>query len=352
MRKYLILLIIFISFQVHAGQTIIPVISSNSVTNANLTVVLTDGSASVDFGSAVVSADSLTFTDIVEVKDSAGRMIWGYAKTAGAGTVVNVVSGKGGATANWTYKDAAFDNDDDSGYTYRILSSNKYSESVASVTETSGHLYLAFINGGSMFWSADNDYSAYAGTDAGSTPYMFVFNGTNTIIAYGGAAGGGVALGADGLAAWDLTSDWSVVNCNGTINDSNTFTNTAASGCVTLTDSGIITPGKLYKATLNGSPSAGTLSFRGNSSDPIWCSGNTCNGYAAAVWNKIIIYNAEGGIGATTDITSMTLEPVTDVAATGLHLHSTKNGTDLKIAYKRASYYMDDVTNVSIYRAL
>lgn len=40
---------------------------------------------------------------------------------------------------------------------------------------TSGELHIATINGGAMFFHDSIDFSAYAGNDAGLTPYRFVF---------------------------------------------------------------------------------------------------------------------------------------------------------------------------------
>ena len=74
-----------------------PVVDSDTVLNADATIVLTDGSAA---WSAVGIDDSVYLTGkyIVAVYDAAGVAAFGYYQSAGAGAVVNT---KGGATQNW-----------------------------------------------------------------------------------------------------------------------------------------------------------------------------------------------------------------------------------------------------------
>jgi len=81
-----------------------PVVASGASTNANTTLNLADGAASVTFALSDHSA-YYTGTYMIAVYDASGRGILGYYKSAGAGAVVNANSG---ATQNWIYKDPAF----------------------------------------------------------------------------------------------------------------------------------------------------------------------------------------------------------------------------------------------------
>jgi hypothetical protein len=62
-----------------------------------------------------------------------------------------------------------------------------------------GDLHIATKDGEAMFFHDSIDFSTYAGTDGGSTPYRLVFTDSagKNAVAYGGAAGGGEALGVE-----------------------------------------------------------------------------------------------------------------------------------------------------------
>lgn len=212
---------------------------------------------------------------------------------------------------------------------------------------TSGDLHIATRDGEAMFFHDSIDFSAYAGTDGGSTPYRFVFTDSAglTATAYGGAAGGGEALGADIFSGWDFTSGWAANKC--TINDSNTFTLIASTGYVY--DSDAVVANRLYKATaFEATVSAGSAALRGPASKPIYCSAGR-TGYGTPVNTQVNIYNLSGDVGAITDVTALEMKPLTDVPATGLHLMSTKNGTTRNMASVETGFDPNAIVGVKIY---
>lgn len=75
--KYLILLLLF------AGHSYAGVITSGSVTQANMRLSAVDGTAFVDFSAADVLTDYVGRA--LRIKDSAGRIIKGWIKAAGSG---------------------------------------------------------------------------------------------------------------------------------------------------------------------------------------------------------------------------------------------------------------------------
>jgi len=79
-------------------------VDSDSCTNANVTINLTDGSAS--FVDSTI--DDSAYQDgrcVICVYDAAGKCAFGYYKSGGSGAIVNT---KGGATQNWIYVAAGF----------------------------------------------------------------------------------------------------------------------------------------------------------------------------------------------------------------------------------------------------
>jgi len=94
-------------------------VASGVVTLLNTVIVLTNGVASVDFTSATVPRNYQGC--LLQVRDSAGRLIQGFVYTNGTGTAQNIVLTKGGTTRNWTTQDGSFNIADTSGYTYAIL---------------------------------------------------------------------------------------------------------------------------------------------------------------------------------------------------------------------------------------
>ncbi len=85
---------------------------------------------------------------------------------------------------------------------------------ISESTITSGDLHIATKAGEAMFFVDGLDFDSldgvsYKGTDAGSTPYRFVFTDSagKTAVAYGGALGGGEALGSELVTNSGFDSD-------------------------------------------------------------------------------------------------------------------------------------------------
>jgi hypothetical protein len=122
------------------------VLATGSCTNANHAINLTDGNASAGCS----GVDLSTFSgEWAEWYDSAKLKVAGYIGGAsGAGQKVFTSSAL--STQNWQTKAGSFNNNDSSGYVYRILSTNQLGRQVASGTVASADVKLATVNGGSM----------------------------------------------------------------------------------------------------------------------------------------------------------------------------------------------------------
>jgi hypothetical protein len=97
------------------------IILTESVTQANTTLTMADGSAAADFSDAGVFAAG----NYMVVTDSGGREAKGWFGTL-AGTEMPVMSARGGATQNWESVDVAFDGDDEDGYTVEVYNFRDY----------------------------------------------------------------------------------------------------------------------------------------------------------------------------------------------------------------------------------
>jgi hypothetical protein len=203
---------------------------------------------------------------------------------------ITLTNSPGGTTYNFGVKDSAFNYNDTSGYTYRILSSTAYSKLIATQSPVSGTLHIATVDGGAMFFHDSIDFSSYAGNDTDSTPYLFVFYDSTgkSAQAYAGAVGGGKALGAE-------------------------------------INTGTLTLNTLYEITATEVNHFGTGLEVGEfftSAGTETCDAN----------NKVKAF--------------------TDIAATGLHLLSTKNGSTRNMKSVESGFNPLTITKVNIYRAL
>ena len=82
---------------------------NGSVSNANMTVNLGAGAADIDFSDAAIPRDYMGA--LLRVMDSAGRSIYGFVYTDGAGTVQNAVR-------SWYYMDPHWQTD--WSYDYKV----------------------------------------------------------------------------------------------------------------------------------------------------------------------------------------------------------------------------------------
>jgi len=131
-------------------------VASGTVTDANMTITLTAGSADIDFSSATVPRNYQGYE--LHIQDSAGREVIGFVYTNGAGTIQNIVSAKGGSTRNWTYQHASFDTTDD--YKYQLFKIwNAPIVASGPVTAANSHLDTTAAN--AFAWLNGVDLSAF-----------------------------------------------------------------------------------------------------------------------------------------------------------------------------------------------
>ena len=350
------------------SQEIRPIIATGSATNANTTCVLTDGSASCDFSADVVTANMLTNGDVLEVRDSAGRVIYGFIK-AETGTVIDITNTPLGSTYNWGLKDASFDNDDDSGYTYRIISRHQYGALIAAHTVTAGQTHLATVAAGAMFFHDSIDFSAYAGNDTDSTLYQFVFEDSAGKVAqaYAGAVGSGEALGSELLSNGGFSGSWTgeipdgwvmvgTADANNYIvkddvNDTVQIVN--KSGYIGIRQDGILNPiGLLYKRVADVFVTSGSLQIElGGALIPFVATSGLSTAYmTGAISISFYVQRAVNNSNAV--VSSVSLKQVTEVPATGLHLLSAKNGSTRNMFRTESGFNPNLITKIRIYRAL
>jgi hypothetical protein len=250
---------------------------------------------------------------------------------------------------------------------------------VYSATVTTGQTHIATVDAGAMLFHDSIDLSAYAGDDAGSTPYLMGLYNSDGKAAFGyigavGAGESGVEKVTDGgLEAW--TSDTNLTNWTetlvgtGTVNKESTIIhggtysaniNVGATGSGTLISQPVsTTSGLLYKITSYAKADSGTPSFAYDfvfTQSGITLTTDYAEYSRYQTENTTTIrtfswraYSATGKILYTDDISVKALR---DVPATGLHLHSTKNGTDRKMTSVTANFNPNAIVGIKIWRAL
>jgi hypothetical protein len=150
-------------------------------------------------------------------------------------------------------------------------------------------------------------------------------------------APGGLTVSTDLLSGWNLTDPWTK-NSSVTIVDADSFSSTAAGS---VWKAGLVS-GRLYKRTFERNTTATSAVFRTLSSGTTALNPNdaglsTGNNYyiADATYDSVCVRN--GGAG-TTDITSMKCEYISDCAATGALILSTKGGATRAWTYIHPSF--------------
>lgn len=264
----------------------------------------------------------------------------------------------------WSVKSSGFDPNQASGYTWQILSNNPLGRQTAAATGlTSANVHLATVDAGAMVEIVGVDLSPYVGNDSGGTktiinprstsaatmatnPYLLCLydSAGKSACGYAGAAGAGEALGSDTLAGFNFTSGWTEVSA--TITDADTFN---ASGIGTGLIANAVTyatVGALTKGTINATASTRLLSNTGTTTYAI-STGSAVSGYKTSDSGGVYLY---AGVTGSRDISTLKLERVTDIAVTGLHLHSTANATDRKMARVDSGFSPNQVTSYKVYR--
>lgn len=224
----------------------------------------------------------------------------------------------------------------------------------AEQTPVSGTLHIATKDGEAMFFHDSIDFSTYAGTDAGSTPYRLVFTDAagKKAEAYGGAVGGGEALSAELITTWinGITDPMETLTVNANGKDLDAVINSTANG---FANTNSLAPvGRLLK--INRTITSGTgISF-------FWTPGGVKNFGSNNLVDVYHTANHASGEGHHSIYTSgacnfsqtTSSKAITDIPATGLHLMSTMNGTTRNMASVETGFNPNTVTSVKIYHAL
>lgn len=244
-------------------------------------------------------------------------------------------------------------------------------------TLTAGTLKIATVDGGAMMFRAGADYSGYAGTDAGSTPYLLELGDSAGAVAYAwiGAAGAGETLGTEivtngNMETGDPPTGWvgfqstltkaSVERTGGagtySVAISRDTANSACEQSVTLTignlykfyawakkNDGGTTFASVVWASSYGERMAGILPVNLNNT---WV--NIVQTFTSTAASAKALYNVAGSTtGGNLD--DVSLKQLTDVPATGLHLMSGNNGTTRNMGYVETGFNPNTVTRLRIY---
>ncbi len=312
-------------------------LSNGNVTNANMTVTLGAGAADIDFSSPACPRGYMGAK--LRVIDSAGRSIYGFVYTDGAGNVQNIVNAKGGSTRNWTVQETDFDDDDDGGYKFQLSRTPPVVVASGTVLDANFKVDL----------SADNAYVELVGVDL--TPYQ---DGRHLIAIYdhsynygllghiSDTAPLGETLGLELIVAaddrtfdsdtgwWDLGVGWEITGGKSVFTASHynmkreAFLTAGAYykviGTYTITDSYLyLQAGLEYKKVYAG---VGRIDY-------ISCNrGITC-GYASLV--------------ATGTVDDVSWKRVTDIAATGALIVSTQ-ADGIRSWYYKNGYFQGDTS--------
>lgn len=227
-------------------------------------------------------------------------------------------------------------------------------------TLTAGALKIATVNGSAMLFRDGADYSAYAGTDAGSTPYLLELadSAGKVAWAYIGDNGAGEAgnelladSGFDSAPAWSLGAGWAVSGGVGVA--------TATTGQISQLNK-TISLGQLLKFKYDIKSTSGvSLSWAIDTSTVLGAIKTAAadniteyitNTLATSSTRSISIRNRGGG-SSTGTIDNFSCPALTDVPATGLHLMSSKNGTTRNMGYVETGFNPNAITLLRVYPA-
>lgn len=249
----------------------------------------------------------------------------------------------GGATQSWSVKDTAFNYNDTSGYTWRIVSSAANGRTVYSNAITSSAIHASMVAGAAFFFHDTIDFSTYA--VSGTQKYLIALYDSSNRVAWGyaKAAGGGEAAATDVLAGWNFTNGWTA-SAGATINDANTFTTTGST--FIYKNANPFTVGQLLKITFDSTQTAGTPDMRHNAGTAIVSDGAT-NSYFTALAVSLWV---RSGVAATVDVNTMTAFAVTAPPVTGLTITSTPDGATYDWTAITTGFNANAITSAKIWR--
>jgi hypothetical protein len=235
-----------------------------------------------------------------------------------------------------------------------------------SETLTAGALKMAIVNGGAMLFRDGKDYSPYAGTDAGSTPYLIEMcdSAGKVAYAYAGAVGAGAALGGELLTngsfdgAWganDLPAGHSIFGTPGANNylqkdDANDRLRIYSTGSIIGARQFVVSIGALYQMQVD---------IQSVTSGGVYIAVDGASVFSVAAAGVLTDISCASGISAllsrnsTADVlvNSWSIQKYNDVAATGLHLMSAKNGTTRNMGYVENGFNPNLITLLRVYPA-
>lgn len=214
---------------------------------------------------------------------------------------------------------------------------------------TPADFHIATRDGEAMFFHDSIDFSPYAGTDAGNTPYKFVLTdgAGKKAEAWGGAIGGGETLGADLFSGWDFTDgSWSTYP-NATIVDSDTFTSTDGVG--TGVFKGVFDYDRIVKLSIASQIEC--IPHLGNAVPRTALTPNsTSYGTMSESYHKNNYLYLRVSSTTTIDVTNLEAWHLTDIPPTGLHLMSSMDGTTRNMSLVESGFDPNNVTSIKIYR--
>ncbi len=247
------------------------------------------------------------------------------------------------------------------GQTY-IFSRNRLQLVTTLTFATAGNCKLAYNAGGAMVFDAAGvvDLSPYAGVEGSSTGFFLQFMDGNTPVAsaFGGAAGGGEALGAElntdvGFAnagSWSVTaSAWAILGGKAVA------TAAGNNAVLYLTAYPAITEGKIYKTTIDVDAISGKIAVGGFGTYELAPFQFATTGTKTIYHTKTAVPNMYFGLvskqaGTNATLDNLSAKALTDVSAQGIHLISVRNG-DVHSLTSTGAGDVNAITKVLIYRA-
>lgn len=224
---------------------------------------------------------------------------------------------------------------------------------------TPADFHIATKDGEAMFFHDSIDFSDYAGTDAGSTPYKIILTDGSGLKAeaWAGAAGGGEALGSESITSWTNWSSGPFETFTANVNnhDIDSAINTLDSG-IAYSNSPVGENGRLCYVELSLTLNSGANPFIRKKSGSTYSGELLFNPLSAGVSSKTYtITNDFSGLTVQAYLSSSDFSMLasfkiyTDIPATGLHLMSSMDGTTRNMASVETGFNPNNVTYIEIY---
>lgn len=244
------------------------------------------------------------------------------------------------------------------GISFYDASDDSLLNTVTELTGLSGKVHLATKDGEAMVFVDGEDLSSFAGSDSGNTPNLMILEDSsgNICASFCGAVGGGEALGAEYFddPGFDNIASWSATHANVSFAGSvATFATVPAGNGLWDTIPDVSNGSILKLSIISNSYTSGQYRLYMLTdlvgSDAIASSGThtryrTATSASGGV-NGIVVYLA----ALTASFTDISLKPLTDVPATGLHLIDQPDGNTRNIAYKDTNFNPNAVVTIKIF---